>query len=63
MPANTKVGKAESALKKEARKKGLKGRRADRYVYGALNHAGLMHGNKPTASGMMRLGRAKHIAE
>lgn len=32
--------KMEKALKKEARKKGLKGKRADAYTYGAMRKAG-----------------------
>lgn len=43
--------KLEAKLKAEARKKGFKGRRAARYVYGALNNKGYMHGNKETAAG------------
>ena len=54
MPRNSKVGKAERALKAGARKKGLTGERADRYIYGALNNLGLKKGNKTT-----RRGRAK----
>ena len=54
MPAGSKVAVAEASLKKSARKKGLTGRRAARYVYGALNNENLMHGNKPTARGMKR---------
>lgn len=30
----------EKALKKEAKKKGLKGKRADAYVYGAMRKTG-----------------------
>ena len=41
----------ERKLKAEARKKGFKGRRADRYVYGSMNNMGVMHGNKITAKG------------
>ena len=48
-----KVAKAETALKAAARKKHLKGDQADQYVYGALNHMGMMKGNKPTSKGMM----------
>jgi hypothetical protein len=51
MPAGSKVAKAEIALKSEARKKGLKGERADAYVYGTLNKIGLKRGNKTTARG------------
>ena len=54
MPRGTKVAKAERALKRSARKKGLKGKRAARYVYGALNNRGLKRGNRTT-----RRGRAK----
>lgn len=51
MPAGTAVAKAEAHIRAQARKKGLKGRRADRYIYGALNNAGLMHGNQVTSKG------------
>lgn len=52
MPAGTKAGKAEAALKRQAEKKGLKGKRAGSYVYGGMNKAGLMRGNKVTRAGM-----------
>jgi hypothetical protein len=51
MPKGSKVAVAEANLKAEARKIGLKGEEADKYVYGTLNHIGLMHGNKPTQRG------------
>lgn len=54
MPAGTAVAKAEASIRAQARKKGLKGRRADRYVYGTLNKAGLMHGNQATAKGLTK---------
>ena len=41
----------ENKLKKSARKKGLKGKRAAAYVYGTMNDIGVMHGNKITAKG------------
>lgn len=41
----------EDRLKQEARAKGLKGERADRYVYGSMNNQGLMHGSEETAKG------------
>lgn len=41
----------EDKLKAEAQKKGFKGKRADRYVYGAMNNMGAMRGNKETAKG------------
>jgi len=41
----------EKDLRAEAAKKGMKGRRADRYVYGAMNRMGAMRGNKETAKG------------
>lgn len=57
MPAGTKVAKAERALKSEARKKGLTGDRADRYVYGTLNRIGLKSGNKTTPRGAQKAKR------
>ena len=51
MPTGTKVAKAERALKASAKKKGMTGDDADRYVYGALNNAGLKRGNKTTRRG------------
>jgi len=54
MPAGTAAGHAEAALKAAARKKGFTGRRAARYVYGAMNNEGLMHGNQVTKKGMKR---------
>jgi len=41
----------EDKLKAAAASKGLKGKRADRYVYGAMNNMGAMRGNKETAKG------------
>lgn len=41
----------ESKLKAEAAKKGMSGRQAAHYVYGAMNNMGAMHGNKETAKG------------
>ena len=41
----------ERKLKAKARKKGFKGERADRYVYGTMNAIGAMHGSKTTAKG------------
>ena len=41
----------EKQLRAEAAKKGLTGEHADRYVYGAMNKMGAMHGNKETAHG------------
>ena len=41
----------EDKLKATARRKGFKGRRAARYVYGAMNNMGAMRGNKETAKG------------
>lgn len=42
----------EKKLRAEAKKKGLTGKRADEYVYGAMNNMGAMHGNKETAKGL-----------
>lgn len=58
MPAGTVAGEVEQHLRAQARKKKLKGRRADKYVYGALNNRGLMHGNQVTDSGMRQAGVA-----
>lgn len=41
----------ENDLKAEARKKGFTGKRADRYVYGAMNNLGAMRGSQETAKG------------
>lgn len=41
----------ENTLKAEAAQKGMSGREAARYVYGAMNDMGAMHGNKETAKG------------
>jgi hypothetical protein len=38
-------------LKTQAAKKGFTGKRADRYVYGAMNNLGAMRGSKETAKG------------
>ena len=41
----------EQKLEAEAAKQGKTGRAAARYVYGAMNNMGAMHGNKETAKG------------
>jgi hypothetical protein len=41
----------EAKLKKAADDKGLSGKKADRYVYGAMNNMGAMRGNKETPKG------------
>lgn len=51
----------EKKLKAEARKKGMSGKRAARYVYGAMNNDGAMKGNKETAKGA-RMAK-KHAAK
>lgn len=51
----------EEKLRSQAAKKGFKGRRADRYVYGAMNNIGAMRGNKETARGAQM--EAKHRAD
>jgi len=48
----------EAKLRSEASSKGFKGRRADRYVYGAMNNMGAMRGSKITKKG--RRMQAKH---
>lgn len=51
----------EKKLQSEAAKKGFTGRRAARYVYGAMNNMGAMRGNKITAKG--RSMERKHAAK
>lgn len=51
----------EDRLRRQAAKEGLTGRKADNYVYGAMNNLGAMHGNKETAKG--RRMEAKHDAK
>ena len=41
----------ENALKKAASKKGLSGKKANAYVYGAMNNMGAMRGNQDTPLG------------
>lgn len=41
----------EKKLRSEALKKGKHGRAADKYVYGAMNNMGAMHGSNETAKG------------
>lgn len=41
----------EDRLRAEAAAKGLNGRAADRYTYGAMNNLGAMRGNQETAKG------------
>lgn len=48
----------ENDLAAEAQKKGFTGRRAAKYIYGAMNNLGAMHGNQPTAKGARM--QAKH---
>lgn len=55
MPKGSKVDAAETALKAGARKKGLKGKRADAYVYGTLNNMGFKRGNATTSKGAQRV--------
>lgn len=52
MPKGSKVEKAENKLKREY--PGNPGA-----VYGTLNQAGLMHGNKPTAKGRQKAKRSR----
>lgn len=41
----------KARLKSQAKKKGFSGKKADRYVYGAMNNMGAMKGNKETSKG------------
>lgn len=63
MPAGTVAGEMEARMKKQARKKGLKGKRADNYVYGTMNKAGVMHGNKTTRKGMRDYAMTRHMTK
>ena len=51
MPTGTVVAKVEEHLKAAARKKKFKGKRAARYIYGALNNMGLKRGSETTSLG------------
>lgn len=51
----------ERDLAASAAKKGKTGRAAARYVYGAMNNMGAMHGNRETAKG--RQMDRKHAAD
>lgn len=51
----------EKRLRAEASKRGKTGRSADRYVYGAMNNMGAMHGSKETAKGKRMA--AKHVRD
>ena len=59
MPRGSKVSRAETALKKAARRKGLSGARAGRYIYGALNNLGLKKGSKTTRKGAAKARRKR----
>lgn len=48
----------EDDLRRFAKKKGMSGDAVDRYVYGAMNNMGAMHGSKETAKGVAM--EAKH---
>lgn len=61
MPAGTAAGHMEAQMRRQAKKKGLKGRRADSYVYGTMNKAGVMHGSKTTAKGMKDYAANRHM--
>lgn len=41
----------EDKLKSEAAKKGMTGKRAEKYAFGAMNNMGAMQGSKKTAKG------------
>jgi hypothetical protein len=48
----------ENKLRAQALSQGLSTKRTERYVYGALNNLGAMHGSKETAKGKAM--QAKH---
>lgn len=49
----------ENKLKSVAAKKGFSGKKAAKYVYGAMNNMGAMKGNKETAKGAAM--QKKHV--
>lgn len=51
----------EQKLKDQAAAEGKTGEAADRYVYGAMNNMGAMHGNQETAKGVAM--QKKHDAK
>ena len=51
----------EQQLAAEADKKGFTGKRKARYIYGAMNNMGAMHGSKETAKGVAM--EKKHEAD
>jgi hypothetical protein len=51
----------EAKLKTQAAEKGFSGKKAARYVYGAMNNLGAMRGSKETAKGKKM--QAKHEAK
>lgn len=51
----------EKRLQAEAASKGLTGRRADQYTYGAMNNQGYMRGNVETPAGKAL--QAKHVRD
>lgn len=51
----------EDKLKQEASKKGMTGKKADHYVFGAMNNLGAMRGNKETKKGVAM--ERKHNAD
>ena len=51
----------EDRLRSQAANKGLSPKQADRYVYGAMNNLGAMHGSVETAKGQRM--DAKHSAD
>jgi hypothetical protein len=50
----------EAKLKQKAAEKGFSGKRADRYVYGAMNNLGAMRGSKETAKGKRMQTKHEH---
>lgn len=55
----TKVAKAESALRAFARKKHITGRKAENLIFGTLNTIGLKKGSKTTPRGRSPAHRTK----
>lgn len=59
--AGTKVAAMEAELAKQAAAKGLKGARAEAYIYGTLNKMGYKQGSKTTRKGAAKAKRSDSI--
>jgi hypothetical protein len=60
-PRGTKVAAMEAELAKQAAARGLKGARAEAYIYGTLNKMGYKQGSKTTRKGAAKAKRSDSI--